>query len=99
MSYAQTLSEKIERVNKRLEEIEKQREATNSDPDTQLNDRVIEEEHQLRTLLQQLLDQFNEEDEGLAEQMVKADAANADEIPDLPPDGDNAEFEEEGSHR
>lgn len=51
MSYAQTLSERIEHVNERLEEIEKQREATNSDPDIQLSDRVIEEEYQLRTLL------------------------------------------------
>lgn len=97
MSYAQTLSERIEHVNERLEEIEKQREATNSDSDIQLNDRLIEEEHQLRTLLHELTDQLTKEDEGLAEQMVKAEAANADEIPDLPPDGDNAEFEEERS--
>lgn len=95
MSYAQTLSERIEHINERLEEIEKQREATNSDPDIQLNERVIEEEHQLRTLLHQLTDQLSEEDAGLAEQMIKAEAANADEIPELPPDGDNAEFEEE----
>ncbi len=98
MSYAQTLSERIEDVNERLEEIEKQREATNSDPDIQLSDRVIEEEHQLRTLLHRLTDQLTEEDEGLAEHMVKAEAANADEIPDLPQDGDNAEFEEESHH-
>lgn len=99
MSYAQTLSERIERIAERLEEIEKQREATDSDPDIQLNDRVIEEEYQLRTLLHQLTDQLTEEDEGFAEQMVKAEAANADEIPDLPPDGDDAEFDEERSHQ
>lgn len=98
MSYAQTLSERIEHVNQRLEEIEKQREATSSDPDIQLSDRVIEEEYQLRALLQRLIDQVTEEDEGLVEHMVKAEAANADEIPDLPPDGDNAEFEEESHH-
>lgn len=97
MSYAQTLSERIEHINERLEEIEKQREAINSDPGIHLNDRLIEEEHQLQTLLQQLTDQLIQEDEGLAEQMVKAEAATADEIPDLPPDGDNAEFEEERS--
>lgn len=99
MSYAQTLSHRIERINERLEEIEKQREATSSDPDIQLDGRVIEEEHQLRTLLHQLTDQLTEEDKGLAEEMVKAEAANADEMPDLPPDGDKAEFDEEGSHQ
>ncbi len=99
MSFPQTLSEKIERINGRLEEIEKQREATSSDPDIQLDDHVIEEEHQLRTLLHQLTDQLTEEEKGLAEEMVKAEAANADEIPELPPDGDDPEFDEEGSDR
>ncbi len=99
MSYAQTLSHKIERINERLEEIERQREATSSDPDIQLDDHVIEEEHQLRRFLHQLTDALTEEDKGLAEEMVKAEAANADEIPDLPSDGDKAEFDEKGSHQ
>lgn len=35
--------------------------------------------------LQQLTDQLVEDDQWIAEEMVKAEGANADEIPDLPP--------------
>lgn len=77
----ETLSEEIARIESRLEEIESQHETEQSESE---HSDLVEEEHRLQTRLQELTDQAAESGEGLAEEMVKSDGANADEIPRLP---------------
>lgn len=81
----ETLSEEIARIESRLEEIESQHETEQSESE---HSDLVEEEHRLQTRLQELMDQAAESGEGLAEEMVKSDGANADEIPRLPSEED-----------
>lgn len=86
MSRTQTSSERISEVTDRLEEIERQRFALGSLEDPDSIEELIEEEHRLQALLQDLADRATEDGEGIAEELVKAEGSNADEVPDLPPD-------------
>ncbi len=81
----ETLSEEIARIESRLEEIESQHETEQSESE---HSDLVEEEHRLQTRHQELTDQAAESGEGLAEEMVKSDGANADEIPRLPSEED-----------
>lgn len=81
----ETLSEEITRIESRLEEIESQHEAAQSESE---HSDLVEEEHRLQTRLQELTDHAAQSGEGLAEAMVKSDGANADEIPRLPSEED-----------
>jgi uncharacterized membrane-anchored protein YhcB (DUF1043 family) len=82
------LRDEITSIKERLREIRTELES-NIERSPSADDTLIEEERQLQVRLQELADRVTDDNSGLAESLVRSEGANADEFPELPPDGDD----------
>jgi hypothetical protein len=78
----ESTTDEINQITRRLEELEHLR-ASPELSDVQAEE-LAAEEHRLEIRLRELTDTETQELEGVAEQLVKSEGGNADEVPKLP---------------